>query len=128
MISHAHQGSALNISLWVAQVLIFSSLCIGGFMKLLMPVARISKIFAWTGQVPEPFLRFIDVVDLAGGIGILAPELTHILPQLTVYAAVGCTVLQILAIGFHARRREMNETGFNFFMLALSVFVLWGRW
>ena len=34
-------------------------------MKLLMPVAKISKIFAWTGQVSKPFLRFIGAVVLA---------------------------------------------------------------
>ena len=38
-------------------------------------------------------------------------------------------MIQVLAIGFHARR---NETGkslpMNLVLLALSLFVLWGRW
>ena len=121
-------GQVINDSLWVAQAAIFTLLCIGGFMKLLMPVQKISERFAWTGQVSEPFLRFIGVVDFAGGVGILLPALTHVLPRLTVFTALGCVVLQILAIGFHARRGEIAETPFNFFLLALSLFVLWGRW
>jgi len=97
-------------------------------MKLFMPVAKLSAIFPWTGQVSLSFLRFIGVVDLAGGLGILLPLLTHIHPGLTLPAALGCTLLQLLAIGFHARRKEMTDTPLNFLMLGLSAFVLWGRW
>ena len=121
-------GAVLNDFLWGAQGLISASLCTGGFMKLLMPVTKISAIFAWTGQVSLPFLRFIGVVDLAGGLGILLPLLTRIHPQLTVLAALGCTLLQLLAIVFHTRRKEITDTPFNFFLLGLSAFVLWGRW
>ncbi len=117
-----------NVLLWVSQAVICASLCIGGLMKLTMPVAKISQIFPWTGQVSRPFLRFIGVVDLAGGLGILLPELTNILPRLTVLAAIGCIVLQALAIGFHVRRGEASQTPFNFFLVALCGFVLWGRW
>jgi uncharacterized membrane protein YphA (DoxX/SURF4 family) len=112
----------------MAQILIFGLFCTGGVMKLTMPISKTSKMFSWTGQVPRLFLRFIGVVDLAGGVGILLPDLTHILPQLTKFAALGCAVLQVLAIGFHAKRGEIGETSFNFFLLALCVFVLWGRW
>jgi hypothetical protein len=108
--------------------LIFASLCTGGLMKLFMPVKKISNIFPWTGQVSVPFLRFIGVVDIAGGLGILLPLLTHIHPELTLLAALGCTLLQLLAIGFHARRNEITQTPFNFFMLGLAAFVVWGRW
>jgi hypothetical protein len=46
---------------------------------------------------------------------------------LTVLAALGCTVLQVLAIGFHASRGEIVLTPFNLFLLALCIFVSWGR-
>ena len=124
---HPH-GQVLNIFLWATQAIIFASFCLGGVMKLFMPVDRIAKLFSWTGQVSKLFLKFIGVVDLAGGIGILLPELTNIAPQLTPLAAVGCTVLQVLAIGFHTRRGEFKETPVNFVFLALCGFVMWGRW
>jgi Na+-transporting NADH:ubiquinone oxidoreductase subunit NqrD len=106
---------------------IFGLFCMAGFMKLTMPVAEISKMWPWTGHVSEPFLRFIAGVDLGGGIGVLLPALTRILPSLTVLAALGCTVLQVLAIGFHASRGEIVLTPFNLFLLALCIFVSWGR-
>jgi uncharacterized membrane protein YphA (DoxX/SURF4 family) len=121
-------SQAVRVSLWVAQVAIFGLYCIAGFMKLTMPVREISRMWPWTGLVPEHFLRFIGVVDLAGGIGILLPALTRIAPWLTVSAALGCSVLQVLAIGFHASRGKISLTPFNFFLLALSAFVAWGRY
>ena len=127
MIGFTH-GQVLNGSLWVAQAFVFAALCLGGVMKLTMPVGRISKLFAWTGAVPEPFLRFIGGVDLAGGVGILMPELTRVLPRLTEWAAVGCILLMTAAIVFHARRGELRETPFNFVVLGVCAFVAWGRW
>jgi len=120
-------SEALRVSLWVAQAAVFGVFCVAGFMKLTMPVREISRMWPWTGLVTEHFLRFIGLVDLAGGIGILLPALTRIAPWLTVAAALGCTVLQALAIGFHASRGEVSLTPLNFFLLALSVFVAWGR-
>jgi hypothetical protein len=128
IVTPSAHSQVVNVLLWVGQAVICGSLCIGGLMKLTMPIAKISQIFPWTGQVSKPFLRFIGVVDLAGGLGILLPELTSILPWLTVLAAIGCIMLQALAIGFHVRRNEASQTPFNFFLLALCGFVLWGRW
>ena len=88
----------------------------------------LAKVFSWTGQVSKSFLRFIGVVDLAGGVGIILPTLTHIHPQLPDVAALSCMLLQVLAIGFHAQSKEITDTSFNFFVLFLSAFVLWGRW
>jgi hypothetical protein len=81
----------------------------------------------WTGEHSEAFVRIIGLIDLAGGIGILLPALTRILPRLTVLAALGCTVLQVFAITFHVSRGEAAVTPLNLVLLALAVFVLWGR-
>jgi hypothetical protein len=81
----------------------------------------------WTGQYPEGFVRFMGLVDLAGGLGILLPALTRILPRLTVLAALGCVVLQVCALVFHLSRGEAMVTPLNVVLLALSLFVLWGR-
>ena len=42
-------------------------------------------------------------------------------------AALGCALLQIGAIGFHLKRGEAANTPFNFFLVALALFVVWGR-
>jgi hypothetical protein len=79
------------------------------------------------GQVPVAFLRATGVFDLLGGLGVLLPSLTRVKPGLTVLAALGCAALQACAIVFHISRGEAANTPFNFFLLALSAFVAWGR-
>lgn len=117
----------LNISLWIAQVLIAIAFCVIGFIKLTTPIADLSKMMAWSGEYPEAFVRAIGLIDLAGGLGILLPSLTRIMPRLTVIAAMAATALQILAIAFHISRGEAALTPLNFVLLALIVFILWGR-
>ena len=123
----AAAGTPLRAGLWVAQVLIAVAFCGAGFTKFFTPIPELSQMMPWTGQLPVAFVRFIGLVDLAGGLGILLPALTRIKPGLTVLAALGCVVLQILAIAFHASRGEFMVLPLNFVLLPLSAFVLWGR-
>ncbi|WP_036141839.1 DoxX family protein [Luteibacter sp. 9135] len=120
-------GKALRIGLWIAQVLVTLLFCFAGFTKLTTPIGPLSAMWPWTGAVPEAFVRVIGVIDLAGGIGILLPALIRILPRLTVWAALGCTVLQVFASIFHISRGEFAVLPLNAVLLALSIFVLWGR-
>jgi uncharacterized membrane protein YphA (DoxX/SURF4 family) len=121
------QRKALHIALLVVQVVICGLFLTAGIMKLTMPVSEISRIFPWTGQVSEVFLRFIALIDIAGGVGILLPTLIRIYPKLTVMTAFGCVLLQVAAICFHTMRNELSSTPFNFVLLGLCVFVIRGR-
>jgi uncharacterized membrane protein len=118
---------ALRIGLWVAQALIFLAFGAAGLVKLFTPIPQLSAMMPWTGQYSETFVRIIGIIDLAGGIGIFLPSVTRILPNVAVLAALGCTVLQIFAIVFHVSRGEGAVTPLNFVLLALVLFVLWGR-
>jgi hypothetical protein len=126
-IATATPGRALRIGLWAAQGLIFFVFASAGLVKLLTPIPQLAAMMPWTGEHSEAFVRIIGLIDLAGGIGILLPALTRILPRLTMLAALGCSVLQVLAIAFHVSRGEAAVTPLNLVLLALSLFVLWGR-
>nr|WP_306234967.1 DoxX family protein [Bradyrhizobium sp. Bra64] len=123
----ASPDRTLRIGLWSAQGLIFLVFTSAGLVKLLTPIPELAAMMPWAGQYSETFVRCIGLIDLAGGIGILLPALTRILPRLTVLAALGCTVLQVLALVFHISRGEAPVTPLNVVLLALSLFVLWGR-
>jgi hypothetical protein len=120
-------GLALRVGLWIAQALIFLAFASAGLAKLLMPIPQLAAMMPWAGQYSEAFVRAIGVIDLAGGIGVLLPALTRIMPSLTVLAALGCSVLQVFALVFHISRGEAAVTPLNFVLLALAIFVLWGR-
>ncbi|MHC2624136.1 putative membrane protein YphA (DoxX/SURF4 family) [Bradyrhizobium huanghuaihaiense] len=120
-------GRALRIGLWAAQVVLAFVFISAGFVKLTTPIPQLAAMMPWAGQYSETFVRSIALVDLAGGIGILLPALTRILPRLTVLAALGCAVLQVIALLFHLSRGEAAVTPLNVVLLALALFVLWGR-
>lgn len=120
-------GRALRIGLWAAQVLLAFVFVSAGLVKLLTPIPQLAAMLPFAGEYSEAFVRSVALVDLAGGIGILLPALTRILPRLTVLAALGCSVLQVFAFVFHVSRGEAATTPLNLVLLALAVFVLWGR-
>ena len=123
----APPGRALRIGLWAAQVLLAFVFVSAGLVKLLTPIPQLAAMMPFAGEYSETFVRSVALVDLAGGIGILLPALTRILPRLTVLAALGCSVLQVFAFVFHISRGEAATTPLNFVLLALALFVPWGR-
>lgn len=120
-------GKYLFASLWLAQILVALVFVASGLTKLFAPLPALAAMMRWPGEYPVAFVRCIGLVDLAGGLGILLPSALRIRPRLTVLAAVGCVVLQGLAIGFHASRGEWTVLPLNAVLLPLCVFVLWGR-
>lgn len=121
-------SKAMNISLWMAQVLLGVMFLMSGFMKATMPIQKLSAIVPWTGGVPLALVRFIGVADLLGGIGLLLPSLLRIKPTLTVWAGLGLAIVMLLAIPFHISRAESPMIGMNAMFMLLALFVAWGRW
>jgi uncharacterized membrane protein len=81
----------------------------------------------WVGDVSHGLVTFIGVSELLGGIGLILPALSHILPWLTPLAAVGLAVVMVLASGFHATRREYSHIATNVVLFVLAAFVAYGR-
>lgn len=118
---------SLRFGLWTAQLLMALLYAYSGVVKFSTPIPQLSQMMPWTGDVPETFVRAIGVIDVAAALGLVLPALTRILPGLTPLAAAGSTLLQVLAFGFHTSRGEYGVLGLNVILLAMSVFVLWGR-
>jgi uncharacterized membrane protein YphA (DoxX/SURF4 family) len=123
------QAGWLNIALWVAQILLFLMFGSAGYLKVFMPMDALAGMMSYTADYPEWFTRMIGVFELLGAAGIILPALTRIVPVLTPLAALGFAAIQVLAIGLHAMRGETAMTlPINLVLLALAVFVVWGRW
>jgi len=117
----------LRAAIWFVQIVLASLFLVGGCMKLSTPLPELAKMMPWTGDHSELFVRFTAIADLAGGLGLILPALTRIWPWLTPLAALGCSILQAFAIIFHLSRGEPQMMVINIPLLALSLFVLWGR-
>ena len=119
----------LNIVLWIAQVALAAMFAYAGYLKVAKPIPEIVKMFPWPGEVPLWLVRVIGIVDIAGALGVVLPQLTGVMPWLTPLAALGLVVLQAAAIVFHAMRGETRQTiVLNLVLVIASAFVLWGRW
>jgi uncharacterized membrane protein len=117
----------MNIGLWLVQALLGLTFAGTGIWKLVTPISELAAKMPWMGQVSPSFLYLTALFDLLGGLGLLLPSLTRIKPGLTVLAALGCAGLMLGAVVFHVSRGEGASTPFNFVMIALSLFVAWGR-
>lgn len=120
-------GKLFIAGLWAAQVATAAAFVLAGVTKLTTPIPELAAAMPWAGDWPEAFVRFIGFIDLAGGLGLLLPALTRIQPRLTVHAALGCAILQCCAAAFHLSRGEFAIVPINAVLLALSIFILWGR-
>jgi len=120
-------SKALNIILWIAQVLLAGMFIMSGFMKVAQPIEQLSQMLPWASQVPAGLVRFIGISELLGGLGLILPALLRIKPILTAWAAVGLATVMIFASIFHATRGEFSAIGMNIILALIAAFIAWGR-
>lgn len=77
------------------QALLAALFLFTGGMKLVLPVAALTR------DVPLPglFIRFIGVLEVVGGLGLVLPGLLHLRPALTPLAALGLVIIMSGAFG-----------------------------
>lgn len=120
--------SALNIVLWIVQVLLALLFIWAGGFKLALPAEQLSGP---PGSVvlPIAFLRFIGVCELLGGLGLILPSLLRIRPGLTPLAAAGLVIIMIGAVGITlAGGGSVGMASYPGVVGLLAGFVAYGRW
>ena len=118
----------MEIGLWIVQVSLLGIYGAYGIYKTFF-TARAKEKMPWAKDRTENFIRFVGVVELLGAIGVVFPMLTGVLPWLTVLAAIGLTLVQISAIFTeHLPKKEYKILPLNLYFMAMSIFVLIGRW
>lgn len=117
-----------NIGLWVAQIALAGMFLMAGSMKLTSSPADMAAMgMLWAENSPVALIRFIGISEVLGGLGLILPAATRIMPDLTKLAALGLAVIMVLASGVHIVRGEFEVVPMNAILFALAVFVIWGR-
>jgi putative oxidoreductase len=117
-----------NIGLWVVQALLAAMFLMAGATKLMSGSAELVAMgMGWAENAPFLLIKFIGLAEVAGGLGLILPAATRIMPHLTKWAATGLCVIMVLAAGVHIVRGEFEVVPVNVILLALAVFVIWGR-
>jgi len=118
----------MNIALWIVQGLLAAMYGTAGVMKTFQ-TSKAREQLPWAKNRSDGFIRFVGTSELLGALGLILPLLTGVLPWLTPLAAIGLTVIQLLAIFTeHLPKKEYNVIPVNVVLLALAVFVVFGRW
>lgn len=122
----AHKG--VQVALWAVQLLLATFFVMVGYAHALAPFDEIAEQATWMKEVPRWLSLFIGYAELAGGVGVILPAATRLVPWLSPLAALGLATIMILAALFHLLRGEGSVIGLHVVMTALALFVAWGRW
>ncbi len=111
----------MNIILWILQALLAVVFALQGF-ALISPPEAMKPVF---NALPfsRGFLILIGVLQILGGIGLIVPYATRILPWLTPLAAAGLGIIMLGAIGTHASKGEFGQLVPSVVLAALLAFV-----
>lgn len=118
----------MNIALWIVQGLLAVMFGMAGVMKTFQ-TSKAKEQMSWAKNRSDEFIRFVGISELLGALGLILPLVTGILPWLTLLAAIGLIVIQLLAIFTeHLPKKEYNVIPVNILLIALAVFIVIGRW
>jgi len=117
----------MTITLWIAAGLLAAVNLIFGALKLVVPRPRLTETMAWAEDFSDTSVHAIGALEVLAAVGLVVPGLLHIVPVLVPLAATGVAALQVGAATTNARYGEANRIPINVVLIALAVFVAWGR-
>ena len=115
------------IALWIVQGLLAAMFLMAGTLKALSPKAKLQPQMPWVADLPDWGVKVIGVLEFAAALGLILPLVTGIAPVLTPLAATGLVLTMVGAILLHVRRKEPQGVMINLVILALALFVAYGR-
>ncbi|HVQ48950.1 MAG TPA: DoxX family protein [Mycobacterium sp.] len=118
----------MNLVLWIIAIVLAVAFAGSGLMKLVVPKDKLVNAGqGWAQDYSPANIRLIGLVEILGAVGLVLPAAVHIAPILVPLAAVGLTLVMVGAIVVHARRKEPMNIAVNMVLIALALFVAWGR-
>jgi uncharacterized membrane protein YphA (DoxX/SURF4 family) len=117
----------MEIALWIVAAIVALMYVFSGGMKV-FATAKYTATAAWATKVSPNVVRLVGVLELLGAIGIVVPQATGIgAPMLTILAAAGLVLVQLVAIVIHIGEKETKTLPINVVLVLLPLFVFLGR-
>ena len=121
----SNRSRALNIALWVLQVLLAAVYVAHGWL-LVSPPAELVALM--NEQLGVGFRLFLGVAELLAATGLILPGVTRILPFLTSLAAAGLMIVMSSATALHLFRGENGSAVSAAVLFVLVTIVAYTRW
>src|SRR5215211_6981892 len=123
--SPPRRRSIMNRALWTVQALLGLFFALGsGAPKLLLP----PELLPLPIPLPRPFVLFIGVAEVLGGLGLILPGLLCIRPGLTPLAAAGLVLLMLGATVYQVAAGQVESALFAATVGLVCAFVAYGCW
>ena len=118
----------MNIALWIAASLLALAFLATGLLKIIRSKEQLAAAgMGWTESFSPATIKAIGVAEVLGAIGLILPAVLDVAPFLVPIAAVGLALVMVGAATTHLRRKETPMVVLNVVLLALALFVAWGR-
>ena len=118
----------MNLALWIVAIVLAVVFTGSGLLKQFVPKDKlVTAGQGWAQDYSQSSIRLIGLAEILGAIGLVLPAAVHIAPILVPLAAVGLVLVMVGAAVVHARRNEPMNVGVNLVLIALAIFVAWGR-
>jgi hypothetical protein len=117
---------AMNILLWVLQILAMLAYGASGVMKVFM-FDKISADVRSFGALPRGAWMFLGILELVCVAGLIVPAAFHWRPALTVVAAAVLALESLVFIWVHVRYGEVPSIIMSGVLGLLMAFIAYGR-
>lgn len=116
----------MNKGLWIAQILMGIFFIYVGVLHFIVPEG-LPDAFSWMYDLSDTLHWISGTAEILGGLGLILPAVTGIMPQLVPLAAEGLIVVMIGAIIYHLARGEFQNVVSNLLWIGIGAFIAWGR-
>ena len=118
----------MNIALWIAAALLALAFLATGLLKIVRSKEQLAAAgMGWTESFSPAVIKAIGVAEVLGALGLILPAVLGVATFLVPIAAVGLVLVMVGAATTHLRRNETQMVVLNVVLLALALFVAWGR-
>lgn len=113
----------MHIALWVLQGLLALVMVLTGALKVVQPREKLAEKFHWAKTWTDLNVKLLGLAEVLGGVGLIVPGVTGILPVLTPVAAVCLAILMAGAVKTHLDLKEPTAPAAVLCVLCLLVAV-----
>ncbi|MGW0418895.1 DoxX family protein [Streptomyces sp. NPDC003015] len=119
----------MNVALWAVAALLALVFLGAGAAKLAQQKEKLtaSPSMGWAEEFSPGAIKAIGLLEVLAALGLILPAAVDIAPVLVPLAATGLALTMLGAAITHSRRGELQSVVVNVILLALTVFVAWGR-
>jgi len=118
----------MGTAIWVVSGIVAFAFVMAGAMKLMKSREDIIGMgMGWAEDFSDGQVQAIGAAELLGGIGVVLPAATGIVPILSPIAAGGLALVMLGAAATHLKRSEVPMVVPPVVLAAMAGFVAWGR-